>query len=370
MEFKPFRHLAYINNLRSRLKEPLRYNLSDSGCNALTFDQLYSMGAGNSLQSQSLGYATMVGDINFREQVARLYQCKADNVLSFCGAQEALFAAFNYLLSEGDEVIAFAPAYPSLLSVPQQLGATVKTIELEFERNWQWTIADIESRLSDKTKLIVLNSPHNPTGSVMSKDLAKQVVELASQRGIYLISDEVSVWSDYNDLGLDYGFIEYERALVLGVMSKSHGLGGVRVGWAVSKNKALLDGLLNIRGYLSICGSVTDETLATTALVHHDEIIANNNQQLKHNIDLFSQFIKNCQGQFEWVKPQAGILTLVKSNLDIDCHELAEKLAFEQQLLILPGNLFGIEGNYFRLGLGKASFNQTLEKFSTFVAKL
>lgn len=363
LSFEPFRHLAYINDLRSKLEKPLRFNLSDSCTETLSLNALLSMADEDELAELSLGYATIQGAPYLRAQIAELHRANADDVVTFCGAQEALFAAFNHVLQPGDEVINLSPAYPSLLSIPKQLGATVKSIELQFERQWQFDIDDIKSRLSDKTKLIVLNSPHNPTGSVMSQSLATQILELARERGIYIMSDEVSVWSDYNDLALGYPFVDYDKSIVIGVMSKSFGLAGVRIGWAVSTDPQLRQRLMDIRGYTSICGSVTDEYLATVAIRDRDAIFRRNNQLTASNIALFRQFIKDSQGKFEWIEPQAGMLTLVKANPDIDIHQLAEQLAIEQQLLILPGDLFGIKGNYFRLGLGRANFEEALARF-------
>lgn len=362
--FKPFAHLEYINDLRSRLPQPLRYNLSDSCGETLTFGQLLALDGQDSLDELPLGYASIQGDEQLRQSIAALYRANSSEVATFCGAQEALFTVFNHLIKPGDEVINLSPAYPSILTVPQQLGAKVKSVHLSYDRQWQFNIDDIKANLSDKTRLIVLNSPHNPTGSVMSVELAQQILELAEQRGIYIVSDEVSVWSDYNDKGLNYPFLQYDRAIVIGVMSKSLGLAGVRVGWAVCKDKSLLGELMNIKGYLSICGSATDEYLATIALKHFDTIVGNNNRQIKRNIELFEDFIAQSKGTFEWHRPQAGILTLVKANLDISIRQLAEDLAFEKQLLILPGDLFGINGEYFRLGLGRANFAQALERLS------
>jgi aspartate/methionine/tyrosine aminotransferase len=369
--FDTFKHLAYVNDLRSRLKQPLRYNLSDSCAQSLSFEQLRAMGDEDELATLNLGYATVQGSAPLRQAIAQLHQASVeqypnligqDNVVTFCGAQEALFATFNHLIKAGDEVIIVTPCYPSIQSVPQQLGATVKAIELTFERQWQFTIEDVKAQIGDKTRLIVLNSPHNPTGSVMPRELALDIIELARERGIYILSDEVSVWSDYNELGIHHPFLSYEKAIAIGVMSKSFGLAGVRIGWAVSQDKTLLQGLMDIKGYTSICGSATDEYLAKTALHHHKGIVSRNNLLIQKNIEAFELFVEQSEGRFKWHKPQAGILTLVKFESATSVRQLAEKMAFEQQLLILPGDLFGIEGNYFRLGLGRADFSDALAR--------
>ncbi len=361
--FKPFAHLEYMNDLRSRLPKPLRYNLSDSCAETLSVKALMSYDKSQQLDNLSLSYASISGSEPLRQQIARYHGGNAEQVVTFCGAQEALFALFNDLIEPGDEVINLSPAYPSILALPEQLGAKVKSIALSMENDWQFTLDEVKARISPATKIIVLNSPHNPTGAVMPMALANDLLALAQAHGIYIISDEVSLRSNYNNLDLDYPFLRYERGVVVGVMSKSLGLAGVRIGWAITQDKALRQGLMDMRGYTSICGSTTDEYLATIALAHAEQLLERNNAIIKTNIALFEQFIAQSNGEFEWVKPQAGILTLVKVNRAQDVMALAKHMAFEQQLLLLPGKLFGIEGNYFRLGLGREHFAQALAAF-------
>jgi aspartate/methionine/tyrosine aminotransferase len=384
MEFKPFKHLAYLTGLRKRLSKPLQYNLSDSCCESLSFAQLLAFDKTNTLDQLDLGYATIPGSPALRQAIATIHQrvlpnpqvIDADNVAVFCGAQEALFATFNALNSQTEstasEAIILTPCYPSILAVPEQLGVTVKAVELSFDNQWQFTIDDIKARLSNNTRFIVLNSPHNPTGAVMPRELAQEIVTLAREQGIYLISDEVSVLSTHQEsdkveLDIHHPLLAYEKTIAIGVMSKSFGLGGVRIGWAVTQDKALLQRLLDIKGYTSICSSATDEHLATIAINNHQQIIKRNNHIIKTNLAAFSQFIETNGNRFEWHPPKGGILTLVKSNLVIDIHQLAEKLAVEHQVLILPGDLFDIEGNYFRLGLGQSNFVEGLQRFQALV---
>jgi aspartate/methionine/tyrosine aminotransferase len=371
--FRPFKHLQYINDLRSRLPQPLQFTLSDACAQSLQLSQLLALGDQQQIAKLSLGYSPIAGSEPLRQAIATLHQqslptsvnpLTADNVTVFCGAQEALFCTFNSLLSVGDEVIALTPHYPSLVDIPQQLGATVKTVELHYEQQWQFTLEDVKALISNKTRILMLNSPHNPTGAVIPAQLVKELIILARQHGIYIVSDEVSVWSDFAKKNIAHPILSYEKTIAIGVMSKSFGLPGVRIGWVVAHDKQRLQRLRDIRGYLSICGSSTDEYLATVALKNYKTILSRNNQIIKSNVEQFSQFIAQSDGRFEWVVPQGGILTIVKSNLDIPIYQLAEKLAMQKRLLILPGDLFGLNGNYFRLGFGRSDFSQALEQFS------
>lgn len=143
-------------------------------------------------------------------------------------------------------------------------------------------------------------------------------------------------------------------------MSKSFGLAGVRVGWAICKDETLRQKLLNIKGYGSICGSASDDVLATIAINNHQRIFARNNAIIADNIYLFEQLVQQSDGKLEWIAPRAGIMSIVKLHKALAVDKVALDLAIQQQTLMLPGHLFGIEGNYFRLGLGKANFKDSI----------
>ena len=361
--FEPFRHLAYARDLRARAPQPLKYTLSDSSCQSLTLADVMAMADSEALGQLNLGYSSIQGDAALREVIASLHKpvLDADNVVTFCGAQEAIYATMNHLLRPGDEVIVATPSYPSLSTLPSQLGATVNPIELSFDNGWQLTLDDFASRITTNTRLIVLNSPHNPTGAVIDAELASGIIELADKHGIYLLVDEVSVWSDFDNIGLQHPFLAYERTITTAVMSKSFGLPGIRIGWALSQDKALLQGLMDIRGYLSICVSTTDEQLALAALKNQQQILAANNALLAENVALFDAFVTKHSDKLQWHRPQCGIMSTVKTTMDINA--LAEALAMKHQLFILPAHLFGLPGNYFRLGLGRRDFAHSLAVF-------
>jgi aspartate/methionine/tyrosine aminotransferase len=150
-------------------------------------------------------------------------------------------------------------------------------------------------------------------------------------------------------------------------MSKSFGLAGIRIGWAVTKNEELLANLLAIKTQSSICTSIVDEKLAELALGNYAEIISRNNHIIKCNISLFQQFIDINQQHFSWHPPQAGMLALVKCHTEIPIMEWAEQLAEKSGILIYPAHLFGLEGPYFRLGLGGLNFPKMLGELQQFI---
>ncbi|WDE05921.1 aminotransferase class I/II-fold pyridoxal phosphate-dependent enzyme [Thalassomonas viridans] len=373
-------HIAYSQGLNTEIN----YNLSNSCARTMTVAQLCRLAdsslAGSSLMDGSLAelplsYASLSGAVALRQEIVRFhnelnrkaYGFDEANVLTFCGAQEALAAIYTSLLEPGDEIVVFTPNYPSLVTMAEEMGVKVKTISLQECDNWRMEPGQLAAQVNDKTKLIVINSPHNPSGAIIDSDTAKQVLTLAQKHNCYLLSDDVSQASNYHGLSLAHDYLSYEKSLVVGVMSKSFGLAGVRIGWVLSPDKNLLAGLLAVKAYGSICTSVLDERLAIMALQHRDKILAQNNRIISDNIKHFQHFVDRNAGLFAWQPPRAGIMVLVKSSLKAPIKLWGPELARKHKVLVLPAFLFGLEGEYFRLGLGQQDFLQGISALQAFV---
>tara|TARA_B110000495_G_scaffold166242_1_gene152287 strand:- start:3083 stop:4219 length:1137 start_codon:yes stop_codon:yes gene_type:complete len=364
------KHIAYTRGLADHIK----FNFSDSTAHALTYEQLCAFSV-DELNSILLSYSPVQGDVLLRQLIINFHQglnchrqtLEADNAVTFCGAQEALSAVYQALLDADDEIIVLTPSYPSLVTMAKTMGVVVKEIALCADNHWQVHIEDFSRLMTEKTRLIVLNSPHNPTGSIIDSALAEQVLQLAEQYQCYLLSDDVSQASNYHDLALAHRYLDYSKSIIVGVMSKSLGLAGVRIGWAVTPDDTLLNSLLAIKAMSSICCSKIDENLASIALRYSHEIIATNNVIIRDNIALFSAFINRYKQAFSWHPPQAGILALVEVKNIASMMAWSNRLVKKTGILALPSELFGLQGNYFRLGLGQKSFAQTLAIFEHYV---
>lgn len=360
-------HLKFVQQLDCSI----RHNLSNSSAHALTIAQLCQL-AGEDFSrfaDMPLSYASLKGDETLRALIAQFHQqlnchqtlMSAEHVLTFCGAQEAIAAIYQLVLEPQDEVVVVTPNYPSLIEMARKKGCKVNAIALCSSNDWQLTIDDFKQCINANTKLIVLNSPHNPTGQIIDSDLANDILQLAKQYNCYIISDDVAQASNYHELPLAHSFLDYEKTFVISVMSKSLGLAGVRIGWVVSQNVSLLNSLLAIKSYGSICCSAVDEQLAIMALTHASTIINNNNALIASNIDYFNCFVDQFDDRFAWTPPKAGILALVEVKVEQPVMSWATALAKRYQLLALPSELFGLSGSYFRLGLGQRSFQQSID---------
>jgi aspartate/methionine/tyrosine aminotransferase len=389
-------HISFSQDLTNIINQSLSpattYSLSNSCGQSLTLEQLCELAGAEFTQrfkELPLSYASLRGSselrqaiINFHHQlnpmravdsyattnsVESATHLTEENVLTFCGAQEALAAVYQSLLSAGDEIVVFTPCYPSLVTMAERLGVTVNAITLSSNNGWQLNFEELKQKVNEKTRLIVINSPHNPSGNVVDTDLADKILELAQKYQCYLLADDVSQASNYHNLPLAHHYLSYSKAIVVSVLSKSFGLAGVRIGWATSHDEALMEQLLAVKCYGSICCSATDELLAIAALNHHQELIERNNKIIVDNISHFQNFIDKNSTILSWLPPKAGLLAVVHSHLNTPIMQWSKTLAKEEGVLLLPTELFGLKAEAFRLGLGQKDFPKALAGLQRFI---
>jgi aspartate/methionine/tyrosine aminotransferase len=266
------------------------------------------------------------------------------------------------VLKTGDEVIGMLPCYPSLSDLPACFGAEFKGVQLQEQNQWQPAISEFAAQITDRTRAIVINSPHNPTGVVLNQAWLDKLIELCDQHDLYLISDEVSSFSDFAGTGCQPEVLQYEKAILTNVLSKTFGLPGIRIGWVMTRNTAITEAIRNLKTFNSICQSQLDEQVACFVLhkARAEAIIEQNNAIIRKNIELFDAFVGE-RDWLRWHKPKAGILGLV--HCDNPLQPLLQDW-FDKDVLVLPGHLFGIEGDYFRVGFGKNDFAEALARIS------
>ncbi|USD27397.1 aminotransferase class I/II-fold pyridoxal phosphate-dependent enzyme [Pseudoalteromonas sp. SCSIO 43201] len=354
------------------LTAPVDINLSDSCAQGVALNTLVEL-AGEAWFERELSYSPMAGSDMLRAAI-KAYHLQPQVVLSqeqivtFSGAQEAIFTVMAQLLSPQDEVLVFTPSYPSLAKLPTQFDAVVKSIPLQANNQWQFDIERLKREANTKTKLIIINAPHNPTGATLSDKDVEEIKRLAQHFDAYILSDEVSA-QRADDARIASGrFADYAKSITLGVLSKSLGLPGVRVGWAICGNKALADLLLAGKSYLSICGSQVDDMLASTALNHSDIILKENAKIMARNEAAMCEFVRQHSHKVSWVAPQGGVLSLLQIHSVNDAKSWSRQFAEATSTLLLPANLFVMNSEcHFRLGTGKQSFIEGLTRLESYL---
>jgi aspartate/methionine/tyrosine aminotransferase len=318
-----------------------------------------------------LGYTESAGLPELRAEIASMYETvSADDVLVFAGAEEAVFALNNVLLEPGDHALVVRPAYQSLAEVARAAGAEVGPIELREADGWRINLAEFESALRPNTRLILLNEPHNPTGALSDRPSFDRLVELAAESGARLIVDEVYRFLEFDERDrLPAGADALPTGVSIGVMSKSFGLAGLRIGWVATRDRELLARLAAFKDYTTICSSGPAEILALIALRARERVLARNRAIVTANLPLLDGFFERWRGRLEWVRPRGGTIGFPRLVADVPIDRFAEDLVRETGVLLLPGTLFGDEGNHFRLGFGRTNLPAALERLETYATR-
>jgi len=315
-----------------------------------------------------LGYTESLGDPALRAAIAGLYEAVSpDDVIVFAGAEEAIFALHNVLLGPGDHAVVVRPAYQSLAEVARSTGADVARIELRESAGWRLDPDEVRAALRPNTRLILVNEPHNPTGSLSDRQTFDRLVEVAAESGARLVVDEVYRFLEFDreDL-LPAGADALPAGVSIGVMSKSFAMAGLRIGWVATRDRDLLGRLAAFKDYTTICNSAPAEVLALIALRARDRVLARNRGIVEANLPLLDAFFARWAGTFEWVRPRGGSIGFPRLIRDLPIDRFAEDLVRETGVLILPGTVFADEGNHFRLGFGRTNMPAALERLDSY----
>lgn len=318
----------------------------------------------------SLGYTQVYGDPLLRNEISGLYtNVKDTGVGTFAGAGEALYCAIQSIVKPGDHVIAPYPCYQTLASLPKELGAEVSQFPIhEKEGGWFFDINDLCKLLRKNTRLILINFPHNPTSAHIDNETLEKIIDVAKSSNAYLISDEVYRFSERPPhKPLTPAADLYENALSIGVMSKTFGLAGLRIGWIATQNKSLLAKVMNLKKFLSLCNSGPSEILSIIALRARDKILSRNLQIISNNLALLDAFFQKYSHLFVWKRPQAGSTAFVKCLIPRPMNELVEDIIAKVGVLLLPGNIYDYADSYFRLGFGRKNMPEALTHLEKYI---
>lgn len=319
-----------------------------------------------------LGYTESTGHPLLRAEIASLYDTiEPDEVLTFAGAEEAVFCLMNVLLDPGDHAIVTWPGYQSLYEVARAAGADVTLHELREPSGWALDVELLRRQVSPATRLIVVNLPHNPTGMLPDRATFDRLVELAGDAGAYLLVDEVYRGLEFDpSRQLPAGADVAARGMSLGVMSKSFALAGLRVGWLASHDRDLLDRLARFKDYTTICSSAPSEMLALIALRARNEVLARSRAIVTANLERLDEFFEDWADRFHWVRPVAGSIGFPRLTVPgIWIDDWAARLVETEGVLLLPGSQLGHPGNHFRIGFGRTNLPEALEHLEAFAER-
>ena len=347
------------------------YLLCSSDCEAMSIADLlaFEPDAAEKFQRVWLGYTESQGSPTLRKEICGLYQTiQPEHILVHTGAGEAIFLFMHAMLKAGDHVIVHAPGYQSLAEVARGIGCDVSPWLTREENNWALDLDELPGLLRKNTKLIVINTPHNPTGYLMSRSDFDFVNRFARENDLLLFSDEVYRESEYDPAtrlpaACDLG----EHAVSLGVTSKTYGLAGLRIGWIATRNKNVYQKMAALKDYTTICNSAPSEFLAEVAMRHRLKLAGRNLEIIKNNLTVIDGLMQRHADLFSWVRPRAGSMAfprLLKGDVDTFCDELVH----EAGVMLLPGTAYDDTANHFRLGLGRKNLPEAAARLEEFLS--
>ncbi|MBF0377333.1 MAG: aminotransferase class I/II-fold pyridoxal phosphate-dependent enzyme [Desulfamplus sp.] len=382
MQIEPFKLERYFAKYEFKVK----YLLSPSDCEPIKMAELLKMASFESLklwENLKLSYTESQGHSLLRREVANLYKNISDDDLLIAAPEEAIFIAMNTLLKPDDHLIAISPAYQSLYQIAHAKGCSITNWELQLKPNsnnnldpgtlngtssWSIDIDFLKQNINDKTRMIVINFPHNPTGHTLSRSEFDAIIDIARRYGIYIFSDEMYRFLEFSPSDkLPSVSDVYEKGISLSGMSKSFALPGLRIGWLATQDTNLIQKWLEFKDYTTICNSSPSEILAIMALQNKKELIRRNLEIISKNISIAEQFFQNNNDLFSWVRPKAGSVAFPKLLGDFQVEKFCKKILEDKEIMIVYGELFGFFGNHFRIGLGRENFGEIIDILDSYL---
>ena len=275
-----------------------------------------------------------------------------DDVLVVPGAAAALFCINTALLQPGDHAVVVRTNYATNIETPLAIGADVDFLDLRFEDGNRLDLDRLVELVRPDTRLVSLTNPHNPTGSILTLDDLRAVIEVVERTGAVLLFDETYrelTWGEPLPLAASLS----DRAVSVCSLSKAFGLPGLRVGWAVTADAELAEELLAAKEQILICGSTLDEAIGAQVLAGADRLLGAVREQCLRHLDLVRAWIGRDE-RFEWVEPGGGVVCFprLRADLDLDVDRFYEVLNRDLGTYVGPGHWFEADRRHFRLGFG------------------
>ncbi|WP_425079178.1 aminotransferase class I/II-fold pyridoxal phosphate-dependent enzyme [Ruegeria denitrificans] len=265
------------------------------------------------------------------------------------GATEANTLVANTLLEPGDNVVCFRPTYEQISGNAGNLGNEVRWVDLIESAGWGIDAEALERAVDDRTRIIHVVNPNNPTGRILTEADRARIVSAAERVGAWIVSDEVYAGTEREgDTETPSFWGRTDRVLVVNSMSKAYGLPGLRLGWLVGPEQ-IIQQCWRRHEYASIAASMLSMELADKALAEpaRSKLKARARRLIRTGFDVLTEELARHQGVFSVVPPQASAMSFVRFNLPIASEEFSMRLLREKDVLVIPGSRFGVE-NHFR----------------------
>jgi len=334
------------------IESPENYGYGNIDCNlsesSFTDQRLADLGI--DLSTLLLCYNDHKGKPALREIIAAEANVIAEDALITPGAAAALFIVSTSLLEKGDHILVAKTNYATNIETPRTIGAELSYFKLDFDKNFEPDLQQLENSITPQTKLVSLTYPHNPTGAMIDAETLKKIVEIIERKQTFLLLDET--YRDMNfgeDVPVAAGLSE--KIISISSMSKSYGLPGIRIGWLICKNKQLMETFLAAKEQIFITNSVVDEEIACQYLVRKQELFTPVKTTIFNNFLIVKSFMRQ-QNLLEWVEPKGGCVCFprIKKAIEVDTERFHKTLLEKYSTYVGRGGWFEEGNRYMRIG--------------------
>ncbi|MEZ6124250.1 MAG: aminotransferase class I/II-fold pyridoxal phosphate-dependent enzyme [Planctomycetaceae bacterium] len=345
-------------------------SLSHTDCEPLSVADVLDDGEQRTLANYPLGYGTFTGLEELRHAVAAQYSTlTSDDVLIFGGASEAIYTFMRTNLKPGDEVVAQSPIFNSLRGIAEGIGCRIVDWQPRADSSFVYDVSDLSSLCSDGTKLIVFNFPHNPSGQMISADELQAILDIAKRHDAMIFSDEQFRLLELPGTPrLAAACDLYEKAVSVTGVSKTFGLGGLRIGWLATRCREVLQRAKQYRYYTTEMTNTPCQMLAAAALRKSNDILSRNRGVILSNLEVLTTFCSRYEQQLLLHPPQAGATVLIEQKTGWSSTEFCERLLDDQRVFLVPGASMRMSDRLLRIGLGRSDFADGLERLGRFVS--
>jgi aspartate/methionine/tyrosine aminotransferase len=364
MQLKPFLLDAWLD----QFEHDIEFNLAASTGPAWTVNDILALADEETryrFLNHKLVYGRPAGADSLREAIAEMQHVPVEAVQIVTGASEALVALMWLAAEPGANVIIPLPGFTTFSALPESLGLETRFYRVCRENGFGIDPDEIKQLADSKTKLILVNSPHNPTGATISDGDMEALHNFTAERGIQLVSDEV-----YHPIyhgRQTKSAARLPHVTVISDLSKAFSIPGVRTGWMIEHDAQRRQQYWNARAYFSICNSTTGEILSDIAIRKRDVVLGKTQEVATRNLKLLDRFMADHRDVLGWVPPRGG-MTAFPWLVSGEKERPFCQAAAEHGILLAPGDCFDTP-SHFRLGFAAAgdNFSKALDRFGAFV---
>ena len=345
------------------------FNLAGSTGPVWTLDQLLELGTEEDrrrFQHHKLSYSRPEGDHDLRAAIAEMQRVPEEHIQVVTGASEALVILMWLAAEPGANVVLPHPGFTTFSALPESMGVEVRFYHLRQENGFRIDVEEIKKLADSQTKLVLVNSPHNPTGAVLSDEGWDDLHAFTADRKIQLVSDEVYLPIFHGREARSAARLPH--ATVIHDFSKAYPFSGIRLGWMVEPDAKRREQYLNARSYFTISNNPGSELLATIAMRNREAILRRTREVAQRNLKVLERFMDEHDDVLGWVRPAGGMTVFPWLRNWEDSRPFCEAL-MKRGVLLAPGDCFDLP-SHFRLGFAATDdrFPRALERFGEFLA--